>query len=193
MKIRKNLERHGNGRSLRFTPELLHALGYKPGSGDMPVEVEVQPGRIVITSPSAAPEAVAPREALQPEMQALLVAVRDQGPANTKAIAEHLARTPPSTSRSLNIALREGWLEKSFTGWRLTDEARGWFAHVPSEPRVVPAGTRERILRSLEGGPKRSAELATEIGLEPSSILAHLRAGIAEGLVERHGSEYRLV
>lgn len=192
MKVHKRLEVHGNGRSLRFTVELLHALGYRPGPGEMPVTIEVQPGRITITSDAPAPAVVPPRDALQPEMQTLLLAVRDQGPANTKAIAAHLGRTPGSTSRTLNIAERMGWVEKAFTGWVITDEAREWFSHVPAAPRTVEAGTREKVLTILQRGPARSAEIADELDLTPASILAHLRAAIAEGLVERRGVEYRL-
>lgn len=97
-------------------------------------------------------------------------------------------RHPQSTSASLRLLERRGWVEKQGRTWSVTEAGR---AQLDPLVRYVPAHDRESIasnralLDALTDEPLTSTELAARAGVERSNAHKRLQALADRGLAER--------
>lgn len=103
------------------------------------------------------------------------------GRATTTELTRMLGRRhPQSTSATLKLLERRGWVAKDDRTWSVT--ASGLQALGPYEVRFVPAHDRESVasnralLDALTDDPLTSAELAEATGLERSNAHKRLSA-----------------
>ena len=126
---------------------------------------------------------------LDAQTRKLLTLLWQAGGATTGELTRLLGRRhPQSTSASLRLLERRGWVVKDGRLWSVTSEGRGVL-----DPLVkfVPAQSRESIasnralLDALTDEPQTSAELAQATGLERTNAHKRLVALAQRGRVER--------
>lgn len=194
--MKKRLVRYGNALHVRLTRDLMFALGLENASLNEPPEVElelVEGGLLVKPVGVATAAAVPPVGAIHPETRAVLLAVRDQGPVGTVALAEHLGHAPQSVTRSLQKARADGWVERGPLGWTLGERARAWFSHVPVQPRTIPPSIHERALELVKRrGPIHAREVVEALGTPEVTTYNALRMLWRNQLVESTPEGYRV-
>lgn len=201
MSQKRRLQRHGNSLFLPFTPDVLLALGLKPGAdgGEPEVEIELTRDGLLVKPLAAKPVAaeLPPRWSAHPATRELLVAIRDHGPIPTGAVSEALGRIPQATSAALVRLQERGAAERAPGGWVITDTAMAWVAHLPSSNTEVPGGPwdnkrpygsiPEVVLDALGDRQLTSSEASEYAGIDRSQAHHALKKLAQDGLVVNDG------
>lgn len=126
---------------------------------------------------------------LDAQTRKLLTLLYQAEGATTTELTRLLGRRhTQSTSASLKLLERRGWVAKDGRRWSVTGEGR---EQLDPLVKYVPAASRESVasiralLDALSDEPMTSAELAARAGVERSNAHKRLAALAGRGLVER--------